>query len=87
MKFDSILETFIASLLAHWLAPGSAPLIASNIVDWGSSAFTEFLRGFTMADFDILEGVQRPLKRALKVLVGLEMLGEEAGYEMFLVIA
>lgn len=78
---------FISGLLAYWLAPGSAPLIASNIVDWGASAFTEFLRGFTMADFDVLEGLQRPMKRALDVLVGLEMLGREAGYEMFLGIS
>lgn len=75
---------FISSLLAHWLAPGSAPLVVSNILDWGASAFTEFLRGFTMADFDILEGIQAPLKRALRILVNLEEMGEIEAGEYFI---
>jgi hypothetical protein len=75
---------FISSLLAHWLAPGSAPLVVSNILDWGASAFTEFLRGFTMADFDILEGIQAPLKKALRVLVSLEEMGEVEAGEYFI---
>lgn len=75
---------FISSLLAHWLAPGSAPLVVSNILDWGASAFTEFLRGFTMADFDILEGVQGPLKRALRVLVDLGEMGQIEAGEYFI---
>jgi hypothetical protein len=75
---------FISGLLAHWLAPGSAPLVVSNILDWGASAFTEFLRGFSMADFDILEGIQGPLKRALSVLVKLDELGEIEAGEYFI---
>lgn len=75
---------FIAGLLEYWLGPGSAPRIVSNILDWGASAFTEFLRGFTMANFDILEGVQRPLKRALDVLVGLDMLSAVGAGELFI---
>ena len=75
---------FISGLLAHWLAPGSAPLIVSNILNWGASAFTEFLRGFSMADFDILEGVQGPLKRALRVLVKLDEMGEIEAGEYFI---
>jgi len=75
---------FISSLLEFWLAPGSAPRIVSNILDWGASAFTEFLRGFTMANFDILEGLQRPLKRALDVLVGMDMLSAVGAGELFI---
>lgn len=65
---------WIADMLAGWLGPGSAPRIVSNILNWGASAFTEFLRGFSLAQFDVLEGVQAPLKRALNVLVEMEML-------------
>lgn len=75
---------FVARLLEHWLAPGSAPLIVSNILDWGASAFTEFLRGFTMAQFDVLEGVQAPLKRALRVLTDLELLTPIKAGEQFI---
>jgi hypothetical protein len=75
---------FISNLLAHWLSPGSAPLVVSNILNWGASAFTEFLRGFTMADFDILEGVQGPLKRALSILVNLDEMGEIEAGEYFI---
>lgn len=75
---------FVSSLLEWWLAPGSAPRIVSNILDWGASAFTEYLRGFSMAQFDVLEGVQRPLKRALKVLMNLELLSPVEMGETFI---
>jgi hypothetical protein len=75
---------FISGLLAHWLAPGSAPLVVSNILNWGASAFTEFLRGFSMADFDILEGVQGPLKKALRVLIDLGEMGKIEAGEYFI---
>lgn len=71
---------FIAKLLADWLAPGSAPKIVADILSWGTSAFTEFLKGFTLADWDILEGLQAPLKRIFQVLVDLgKMTAVDAG--------
>jgi len=75
---------FVARLLEYWLAPGSAPLIVSNILNWGASAFTEFLRGFSMAQFDVLEGVQAPLKRALDVLADLELITPLEAGEQFI---
>lgn len=75
---------FVAGLLEWWLAPGSAPRIVSNILDWGASAFTEYLRGFTLADFDVLEGVQRPLKRALGILVKLDLLSPVKAAEVYI---
>jgi len=71
---------FISNLLSHWLAPGSAPRIAPHILAWGAATFTEFLRGFVEADFDILTGVQAPLQAALQNLVALgEISKEDAG--------
>lgn len=78
---------YISNILTEWLAPGSAPKIVSNILDWGAAAFTEYLRGFTMADFDILEGVQRPLKRALQTLVDLKEMGAIDAAEFFIDIS
>ena len=78
---------FISSLLAGWLAPGSPPKILSNIIDWGASAFTYFLQGFSMADFDVLEGVQAPLKRALSVLADLGNISEAFKFESFIDIS
>ena len=75
---------FVSGLLEWWLAPGSPPRIASNLPDWGASAFTSFLEGFSNAQFDVLEKVQQPLKQALSILTDLEMLGEIEGFEMFL---
>ncbi len=75
---------FIGSILAWFLGPGSPPRVASNIMDWGASAFTYFLMGFTMADFDVLEGLQAPLKRALKILVDMGEMGGEAAGQYFM---
>ncbi len=78
---------FIGSILAWFLGPGSPPRVASNIMDWGASAFTHFLMGFTMADFDVLEGLQAPLKRALKILVDIGEMGGEAAGQYFMGIS
>jgi len=55
----------ISNVLMFWLAPGSPPRIAPNIDEWGTSAMAEFLRGFTKADFSVLEAIQAPLKKVL----------------------
>lgn len=78
---------FIGSILSWFLGPGSPPRVASNIMDWGASAFTHFLMGFAMADFDVLEGLQAPLKRALKILVDMGEMGGEAAGQYFMGIS
>jgi tape measure domain-containing protein len=71
---------FVSNLLSHWLAPGSPPMVAPNIGIWGSAAFTEYLRGFGLADFDVLKDLQGPLKSALGIFTQLGDLTQgEAG--------
>lgn len=77
----------ISNFLGYWLAPGSAPQIVPNLLSWGASAFTEYLRGFTMADFDILTGVQAPLEGALRNLVALGTISQEDANSMFINIS
>lgn len=66
---------FIGGLLSSWLSPGSPPKVAPNVDDWGAAAFTEYLKGFTDADFSVLEGIQGPLDKALDALVDTGALG------------
>ncbi len=61
---------WIGRILAHWLAPGSAPRIAPDLAKWGLSAFATWLHGFASGGFDVLETLQAPLERALRVLMG-----------------
>jgi hypothetical protein len=56
---------FIGSVLTSWLGPGSPPRVAPLLDKWGMQAMTEYLRGFTEADFGILEKIQGPLSRVL----------------------
>ena len=60
---------FITNLLTFWFAPGSPPRIAPDIVQWGMETMEEWLLGFTLASFDILEGIQGPLESVLGALV------------------
>lgn len=85
----------ITNLLTWWLAPGSAPRVAPKLGEWGAEAFTEYLRGFTKADFGVLEGLQRFLKqmltgtefRAISVEIARALAGGEAGEGLFARIA
>lgn len=60
---------YLGSILAGWLAPGSPPKVAPDIIKWGIGAMTEYLHGFTQADFGILKDIQNPLKSALDIFV------------------
>lgn len=69
----------VSSVLEWFLAPGSPPRIAPNIDDWGASAFTEYLKGFTQADYGVFDSVQSQLKSVMSVLTGAGfMSGKEA---------
>ena len=60
--------SFIGQILKFWLSPGSPPKIAPDLPKWGMAAMAEWLRGFTQVDFDVLKGIQDPLKQALDIL-------------------
>ena len=66
----------ISALLEWWLAPGSPPRVAPKLDVWGMRAMEEYLRGFTRADFDVLESLQRSFKQALRFLGQAGVLGE-----------
>lgn len=59
---------FISSLLSAWLSPGSPPKVAPNIDKWGAATMDEYLKGFSEADFDILDQIQAPLKQVLDLM-------------------
>jgi hypothetical protein len=56
---------FIGSILTSWLGPGSPPKVAPLLDKWGMEAMTEYLKGFTEADFGVLEKIQGPLSHVL----------------------
>jgi hypothetical protein len=61
---------FISGLLNFWLGPGSPPRVAPDIDQWGLEAIQEWLHGMTLAQFDILRSLQRPLGDAFIGLSG-----------------
>ena len=60
---------YVSKLLSYWFAPGSPPRVAPDIDEWGTEAMSEFLHGFTAADFDVLGNIKSPLKDAIGLLV------------------
>ena len=74
---------YVSKLLSAWLGPGSPPRVAPNLPEWGQNAMEEFLKGFTMASFDILEGTQAMLERALDTLVEAGAMGEDVAERIF----
>ena len=78
---------FISSMLSYWFSPGSPPRVAPDIDKWGAAAMEEFLKGFTMASYDILGGVQDKLESVLSALVGAEMFTKQEAALLFLEIS
>jgi len=78
---------FISSMLSYWFSPGSPPNVAPDIDKWGAAAMEEFLKGFTMASYDILGGVQDKLESVLSALVGADILSKQSAAMMFLEIS
>jgi len=66
----------VSSMLSFWLAPGSPPKVAPDLDLWGAQAFTEYIKGFSNADFGVLDSVTSSLK---SVLEGLRLQGEIGG--------
>lgn len=69
---------FISGILSLWLAPGSPPKVAPWLPEWGASAMTEWLKGFSKADFDVLQTIQAPLQDALQILAQTGSIGKDA---------
>lgn len=67
---------WIRNTIAKWFSPGSPPLVAANIDAWGTSAMGEWLKGFTKADFSILDSIQGQLKNAFAAMVDLGQIGQ-----------
>jgi len=68
---------FVGNLLSSWLMAKSPPKVAPSLREWGAAAFTEYLKGFHDAQFNVLEGLQAPIKRALQSLVDMGELAED----------
>lgn len=55
----------IGEQIAYWLAPGSPPRITPEIDKWGELAMSEFVNGFTKADFSTLKNLSGTIKSYL----------------------
>jgi tape measure domain-containing protein len=73
----------LSSFLSWWLQPGSPPNVAPDIDLWGLGTIAEWLHGFTMADFDVLESIGPALRGSLESLSFLGVIGEDAVLPMF----
>lgn len=83
----------VGSILAFFLAPGSPPRVAPDIDKWGAAAMSEYLMGFTKADYSILDAIQGPLKSALddpakfagfsKEIIGLLSTNQGVGSDLY----
>lgn len=56
----------VRALFVYWLKPGSPPRLLKELTDWGKSAMQEYLRGWTLADFDALQSVGSIMERVIR---------------------
>lgn len=64
--------TYIASVIAAWLQPGSPPKILPDIDDWGEAAMNEYLQGWKEADFSVFDDISGMLEKYVKAFADLE---------------
>lgn len=76
----------ITGMLTWWLKGASPPRVAPELVEWGAAAMEEWLKGFTLASFDTLEGVQSKLDKVLGAFVGMDWLQQSEAAKIFLEI-
>ena len=69
----------ITALFSYWLSGASPPKALPDLPKWGANAMTEFLKGFTSADFGALKAIQAPLQKALSILMQTGKIGKKAG--------
>ncbi len=60
---------WIADMLTGWLQPHSPPKVAPDIDVWGMATMGEWLKGFTEADFGVLDTIRGELQNALSFSV------------------
>jgi len=78
---------YISRLLAYWLSPHSPPRIVKDIVQWGTETMEYFLKGFSLASYDILGGVQRQLESVLGAFVTIGEITSQDAARIFLDIS
>lgn len=67
----------VSGFLAYWLQGHSPPRVAPQIDLWGTMAMQEYLKGFTQADFGILDNIQGVLSGALSSLTSAGMISSQ----------
>ena len=67
----------VSNMLSFWLAPGSPPKVAPKIDKWGADAMTQYLKGFTEADFSVLNSIEGAFSGAINALVGLGQIKDQ----------
>ena len=75
---------FIGGLISGLMAGHSPPKFLPDINKWGAHAFEEYLKGFTMADFTVLDAIQNPLKQILDFFADVGRLKTKDVGKMFL---
>jgi len=63
LRFVAEAMLLVAQVLGNWLAPGSPPKVAPDIIKWGAATMAEYLRGFAMVDYTAFAGIQSVLTR------------------------
>lgn len=74
---------WLNSVLESWLGPGSPPRAIPRIDQWGQKAMEEWLKGFTEADFSVIESMEGKIKSALDALVGLGQISEGGAANLY----
>jgi hypothetical protein len=57
--------SYLGSLIAYWLMPGSPPKLLPNLDKWGTGAADAWLEGWTKADFGMLDDLAGMIENAL----------------------
>jgi TP901 family phage tail tape measure protein len=66
----------LGSIIAHWLRPGSPPLITPGLDQWGEDAANVYMAGWANADFSALNDLGNQIEGILKGLVDTKQLGQ-----------
>lgn len=58
----------IGNVIASFLAPGSPPRLLPDLPQWGAAAMTEFIRGFSLADFSTFDELSSTISNLFRSL-------------------
>ena len=64
--------SYLGSLIAYWLMPGSPPKLLPNLDKWGKGAADAYFGGWQQADFGMFDDLARTVENALSSLGGSE---------------